>query len=73
VEVEKPTLAFREATYIHNFLRFDAHAMERRLMCYRGNDELAGVLKTDETSIEQVIDARGQQQPVLSVQALLIL
>ena len=57
---------------IDNAISLYAHPVQRGSMCDWRDNQPTAVLEADETSIEQVIDARRQQQAVLAVQAFLV-
>jgi hypothetical protein len=57
MEVEKSPLALGESANVEDVLRFDVHALERRQVRDRRDDEVAGVLESDEGPVEQVVDA----------------
>src|SRR6266581_4734059 len=72
VEIEKLLLTACERANIDSPDRIDPHALKRWLMCNRRNNQPPVVFKAYEATIEQVIDARRQQQSVLAVQSFLI-
>jgi hypothetical protein len=72
MEIEIGPLALREATDIDDAPRLDAHALERRQVRDRREDEITMVFEADESPIEQVINAGRQQQSVFSVEALFV-
>jgi hypothetical protein len=41
-------------------------------MDHRRDPQLTGILNADKAAIEQVIDARRQQQPILPVETLIV-
>ena len=41
-------------------------------MGYRGNDQPPVVLEADEAAVEEMVDARCEQQTVLSVETFLV-
>src|SRR5512134_3227168 len=72
MKIEELLLAAGEPSHIDNPCRVNAHALERGTMSNRGDYELAIVLKADEAPIEEMINAGGQEQPILAVQSLLV-
>jgi len=67
VEVKKLFLTARKSSHIDNPHRVDSQALKRWAMSNRGDYEISVVLKADEASIEEMINARGQKQAILSV------
>jgi len=65
MEVEKPPLALGESADVDDSLRLDPHTLKRGPMRNRRHDKVAGILEADEAPIEQVVDARRQQQAIL--------
>jgi len=61
-----------ELANVHRIRCVDAHALERWPVRDRRNDELARVLKTDESAVEEMIDARREQQSVFAVEPLFV-
>lgn len=49
MKVEKTPLAVGVPANVEDALRLDAHALERRLVGDRGDDEVAGVIEADES------------------------
>jgi hypothetical protein len=72
VEIEKLLLTACESANIDRPNRIDSHTLKRWLMCNQRNIQPPVVFKPDEAAIEQVIDARHQQQSVLAIQSFLI-
>ena len=72
VKIEELLLAASEASHVYSPCEIDAHSSERRTMRDRRDDKATVVLETEEPAIEEVIDARGKQQSVLTVESLLI-
>ena len=72
MEIKKFPLTACERANIDRFGRIDAHSLKRGVMRNWRNDQPSVVFKANEAAIEQVIDARRQQQSVLAVQAFLI-
>src|SRR5713226_2508016 len=67
MEIEKLLLTARERANIDGLGRIDPHSLKRGVMRNRRNNQPPAVFKADEAAIEQVIDARRQQQSVLIV------
>lgn len=67
MEIEKLLLTACERANIYVRGRIDAHSLKRGVMRNWRNDQSPVVFKPYEAAIEQVIDARRQQQPVLAV------
>ena len=72
VEIQELLLAAGEPAHVDDLCGVDAHSLKRGTMSDRGNDEPAVVFEADEAAIEQMVDARRQQQSVLAVQSLLV-
>ena len=72
MKLKKCPLPGRETTHVHDTGRFNAHSLERRPMSDRRKDQIAAIFKSDETTIEEVINVRSEKQSVLAVKALLI-
>jgi hypothetical protein len=72
MEIEKLLLTACERANIDGLGRIDPHSLKRGVMRNRRNNLPPVVFKADEAAIEQVIDARRQQQSVLAVQSFLI-
>jgi hypothetical protein len=64
--------ALGESANDDDVLRFDAHALQRRQVRDRGDDEVTGVLEADETPVEQVVDAERQQPSILPIEPLIV-
>jgi len=61
VKFEKLPLAFGEGPDIDHSLRFNTHPLQGRFVGDRRDDEVAGILKPDKSTVEQMIDAGRQQ------------
>jgi hypothetical protein len=61
MKVEEVFLALRKGTDINQPFGFDSHPLEGRLMCYRREDQLPGVLKSNEAAVEQMVNAGCQK------------
>jgi hypothetical protein len=72
MEIEKLLLTACERADIYVLGRIDPHSLKRGVMRYWRNNQSPVVFKPDEAAIEQVVDARRQQQSVLAVQSFLI-
>src|SRR5512134_2478606 len=72
MKIEELLLAAGEPSHIDDPCRVDAHAFKRGTMSNRGDYELAIVLKADEATIEEMINAWSQEQSILAVQSLLV-
>lgn len=72
MKVKKPPLALGEPTDVHYAAYLDAHAQQRRTMRQRRDNQCSVVLEADEPTIEQLIDARREQEPVLAVERSLV-
>src|ERR1035437_7702288 len=72
MKIKKCPLSLGEATDIDGGLGSDAHAFERGSMGHRRNDQGAGVFKTDEAALEQMVDGGCEQDPVLAIQPLFV-
>jgi hypothetical protein len=59
MEVEVRTLAFCKPANVDDSLRFDAHALKRRQVRDRRDNEGAGIFEADEAPVEQMVDARS--------------
>ena len=70
--VEKSPLTVGEGAHIDRLLSLNTHAAQGLLMRDRGNYRPASILEADKAAIEQMIDRRGQQQPVLPIQSFLV-
>jgi hypothetical protein len=57
VKIEKLPLAGSESSDIYDAFGVDAHSLERAAMGQRGNYEGAIVLETNESTIEEMINA----------------
>jgi len=69
---QKRALPIRESTNIDRHPDRNAHPFQGRQMGYWGHDEIAVIVKADEPTVEQVIDARRQQQPILTIEPFII-
>jgi hypothetical protein len=67
VEFEESLLPARKSTYVHGIRGVGTHSFERRAMGHRRNDEPPTILEADKSSVKEVVNARGQQQPVLAI------
>jgi hypothetical protein len=72
MEIEKLLLTACERADIYVLGRIDPHSLKRGVMRYWRNNQSPVVFKPYEAAIEQVVDARRQQQSVLAVQSFLI-
>src|SRR5260221_9584054 len=66
---QKTTLARRKRPDIEGRVSPYAHALQRRPMSDRGDDEPSVVLKADETAIEEMVDAGREKEAVFTVEA----
>ncbi len=71
MEIEKLLLTACESADIYILGRIDPHSLKRGVMRNWRNNHLTVVFKNDEAAIEQVVDARRQQQSVLAVQSFI--
>ena len=60
MEIQELPLALGEPSNIYNSLRIDAHPLQRRQMCDRGDDKLSRIFKANKSPIKKVIDARRE-------------
>jgi hypothetical protein len=60
VKPEEFLLRLGETTHVDNPVCDDAHSVQGFLMCHLGNEQLAAVLKRNETSVKQVINRRRE-------------
>ena len=67
MKIQELSLAAAEPSHIDNLRGVDAHSLERGAMSDRGNNELPVVLEANESTIEEMIDARCQEQTVFAV------
>lgn len=67
MKIQELFLAAAELSHIDDLRGVDAHSLKRGTMSDRGNYELPVVLKANEPTIEEMIDARCQKQAILSV------
>ena len=58
---------------IGSIARVDPHALQRRPVRDGRYDQVPVALEADEPPVEQVVDARRQEQPVLAVQSLRVI
>ena len=72
MKIQELFLAAAEPAHIGNRRCVYARSLERGIMSDRGNYELPVILEANEPTIEEMIDARCQQQSVLGVQALFV-
>lgn len=67
MKIQELSLAAGEPSHINNPLSYYAHSLERRTMSNRRDYEVSIVLEAEEPSIEEVINARCQEQPIFAV------
>src|ERR1700736_911720 len=67
MEIEKLLLTACEHTNIDGRGRIDPHALKRGVMRNRRNNQPPVVFKANKTAVEQMIDARRQQQSILPI------
>ena len=72
MELQEVPLALGKPADIHGAAGIDTHALQRRQMRHRRDDEATAVLKANEAAIEQVVDAGRQEQAVFAVQTLVV-
>jgi hypothetical protein len=72
VKIEELFLAAGEATYVDNLVGIDAHSLERRMVGDRRDYEVSVVFEANEPAIEEMINARRQEQAILAVKSLLV-
>jgi hypothetical protein len=72
MEVQELLLARGEVTDGHRFFSFHPHLLQRRQVSDGADDEPARIFEADEASVEQVVDAGCEQQPVFSVEPLFV-
>ena len=65
-------MSFRKRSDANNVLGLNTHVMQRWSMRDGRNNQHAGIFKADESTIKQLIDARRQEQPVFTVEPLLV-
>jgi len=66
-------LLFRvECHWARRIGRIDAHAVQRRNIGNRRDEQFAILLETNETTVEEVIGSRSKHQAVGFVQALFV-
>jgi len=70
--IQEPPLAFAEWADIDNAISLYAHPVQGMMIGDWRDDEPTVVLEADKSSVEQVIDARRQQQSILAVQAFFV-
>jgi hypothetical protein len=69
---QKSSLPRRERSHVNRLPRWHPHPLQRRSIRYRRYNQCAIVLKTDEPSVEQMIDTGRKQKPIISVQAFVV-
>ena len=67
MKVQELFLPRGEAADVDDIGRVDPHPLQRRRVSHRGHNERAVVLKPDEAAIKEMIDARRQEQSILTV------
>jgi hypothetical protein len=72
MKVQIRSLPFGEVTDVDRTSRLDSHPLKRGKMRYRRDDETAGMSKVDESAVNQVIDAGGQEQAVFTIEAFFV-
>ena len=66
------SLALGKGPYIDWPLRFDAHSLQGRFVRDWRDYEISRILKSDESTVKQPVDAWRQEQAVFAVEALFI-
>jgi len=69
---QKSILPVREHTRVECFSRRHSHPFQRQAVRDQGYDQSAIALKADKSAVEQMADARREQQSVLSVEPLFV-
>src|SRR6266404_7305259 len=72
VKIEELLLTAGEPAHVNNLPYVDSHALKGWAVGNRRNDEGSVVFEANEPSIEQMINARRQEQPILTVETLVI-
>jgi hypothetical protein len=67
VKVQELPLAASEPSHINDPCGVDAHSLERGTMSDWRDYELSVVLKANEPAIEEMINARRQEQSIFAV------
>jgi hypothetical protein len=67
VKVEELLLAAGEPSDINNPRGVDAHSLERGTMSDRREYELSAVFEANEPAIEEMINARREEQAIFAV------
>jgi len=61
MKLKKLSLAISKGTDVRDPLRFEAHPLQGRLVGDRRDDEISGILKPDESAVEQKVNTRSQE------------
>lgn len=72
MKIEELLLTAGEASHVDSNCGVDAHSLERRTMRDRRDDERDVVFEPYKSTIEEVINSRGQQQSVFTVESFFV-
>lgn len=72
MKFQERLLPARKATNIYGPRRLHTHLFQRRAMGHGGNNEPAIVLEADEATVKEVVNTRGQEEPVLAIQSFFV-
>src|SRR5215813_1125563 len=72
MKIHELLLAAGEPSHVDDLCDVDSHALQRQPVGNWRDYESSGVLKADESAVEEMINARRKEQPVLTVEPLLV-
>ena len=72
MKIEELLLAAGESSHVDNLRGVDAHSLEGWTVSDRRDDELSVVFEANEPTIEEMINARRQQQAIFAVESLFV-
>ena len=72
MKLKKASLALTEDPDVDSSRYLYAHPLQGWLVSDRGDDQISGIFESDEPAVEQVVNARCQQQAILTIQSLFV-
>jgi hypothetical protein len=72
VEIKELLLAAGERAHVDGLRSDDTHPKKRGAMHDGRNDKRAVIFETDKSAIEQVVDARREQQSIFAIQTFVV-
>jgi len=72
MKAQVPPLPVTESADVDDASRLETHSFQRGQVGHGRDHQSAGIFEADEAAMKQVIEARGQQQAVLTIEAFFV-